>query len=126
MANGNDHLPQWSGSSQRDDALGGADLDTVLTILADADRREIIRVLARHDRPMSTRELAEQLTERQTVEPRQARIGIALHHRHLPRLQDAGVIERDDDDRVVPTKRCEEAIQILATTRQTFHTRSSI
>lgn len=78
--------------------------DELLEILADPRRRRALSCLSRRQTPVSREELAAAIAdveaerEGRAVGPSPERqIEIALHHAHLPRLEDAGLIERSDD-----------------------------
>lgn len=77
--------------------------------VVNAERRRLIRLLADADGTLSTSFLAERLVERtesgadldSSEDVRSVRL--ALHHVHLPALEDAGLVEYDwADDRVQP------------------------
>lgn len=80
------------------------DTETTFDILSSPVRRNVIAIL--HDSgPITRTELAARLADAMDdaagaeaargASPRQLRI--SLHHNHLPRLADAGVVEYDDD-----------------------------
>ncbi|USZ68612.1 helix-turn-helix domain-containing protein [Halorussus salilacus] len=80
------------------------DTETTFDILNDPVRRNVIAIL--HDSgPITRAQLAAELSEAMDdaagpetargAGPRQLRI--SLHHNHLPRLADAGVVEYDGD-----------------------------
>lgn len=69
-------------------------LDRVLAVLQDRRRREIIAALRESDqRTMTTDELVNRLVERETGRLDSPKL--TLHHRHLPMLDDAGLVEFD-------------------------------
>lgn len=68
-------------------------LETVFEILADRDRRAICRYLVSEASGVATvEEIADALTE---TEASSQRLALNCHHRHLPKLDDAGLIEYD-------------------------------
>lgn len=64
-------------------------LDRVLRLLTDSKRREVVILLREHDPAPVDR-----------LEPEDAE-KVELHHRHLPRLESAGVISWNDEDDVI-------------------------
>lgn len=77
-------------------------LDVVFDLLAHPYRQTIVRVLDRED-PRSLAALAERLCEAQEIGS-ERRAKVALVHHHLPRMDEAGVVEYDAEAR-----RCELA-----------------
>lgn len=78
----------------------------VHTILCNSRRRNVIRELKVRLEPMTLRELAERIAELETGEsppPRNARESVynALHQTHLPKLDQTGVVEYDEDRKTV-------------------------
>lgn len=77
-------------------------------LLADPLRRQLIFELAQRDEPVCVDTLAEALTERPTGAgpgpvqvPEAKSTAVELHHCHLPKLDEAGWIEYDDDSQAV-------------------------
>lgn len=73
-----------------------------LTCFADEHRREIIAVLREQEAPVDRRDLAKEMAaSEEDVSPvtvsEQAvdRVELALHHNHLPKLEDAGYLRYD-------------------------------
>ncbi len=71
-----------------------AELDDVITCLVDDRSRRILAVLDDADGALTRDELAEELSTTNDT----AKIGIALHHVHLPKLADHGLIEYNDEE----------------------------
>jgi hypothetical protein len=68
-------------------------LETVFEVLADEERRDICRFLVSEAPGVVTvDEIANALTEHETE---RERLAIHCHHRHLPKLDEAGLIEYD-------------------------------
>ncbi|MFC6954582.1 DUF7344 domain-containing protein [Halorubellus litoreus] len=96
-----DNTYRWS----RDRALNGTFLghlgpDERHYLLSDSDRRAVIGVLADRTTPIHLSELADEVvlaTAPTTVDvdAHRREFEIVLHHNHLPRLDDAGVVEYD-------------------------------
>lgn len=72
-------------------------MDIVFDVLAHPYRQTIVRTLDR-EAPMSLAELAERLYEARELASVQ-RAKVALVHHHLPRMEDAGVVDYDADER---------------------------
>lgn len=97
------------------------DTETTFDILSSPVRRNVIAIL--HDsapitRPELTAKLADAMgdagaTARSPRKTSRRQLRISLHHNHLPRLADAGVIEYDGDS-VSPTSALDRLAQSLA------------
>lgn len=73
--------------------------DAVYELLSDSTRRNLLAVLASHDRTMTLSTLTTEVCAREHDIPRtdiseeqRSRTVTALHHNHLPRLAEHGVI----------------------------------
>lgn len=79
--------------------------ETTFDLLSSSVRRTIIATLHESGTVARTR-LTERLAsaEADGGEAARRRMRIALHHNHLPRLEDAGLIDYDDEE-VTPTER---------------------
>lgn len=89
----------------------GRDVDRVLTILASARRRQLLRcLLERTDRSVDRQELVQLLahttSEKESLE-------ILLIHHHLPWLADAGLIEYDPRSGKLRPTTCLEDLEPL-------------
>lgn len=72
-------------------------------LLADERRRTVLAVLAERSTPLSVKELASAVVERETVGSgrdidRQDEVLLTLHHVHLPLLDDVGVVDYDAEE----------------------------
>lgn len=95
-------------------------VDTVFDVLAHQRRRYVLAFLADDDRSIAVADLAEDIAVRENDGmlaeiPKETiqSISTSLHHRHLPKLVDAGFIEYDDHDLVrisVPTEPIERLL----------------
>lgn len=75
-------------------------LDSLLPVVADSERRQIITHLK--DAPTDTvslEELATHLTTDYDSDPRHTRI--RLHHNHLPTLDATGILDYDTDTKTI-------------------------
>jgi ribosomal protein S19E (S16A) len=72
---------------------GGISVDTVFDVLAHRERRAIIERLAAEDEPLSIPALVERYTATMNADARPEHFAIRLHHQHLPKLQQADVVE---------------------------------
>lgn len=83
----------------------GDELDAVVESLANERRGTVLSVLEERDGPTSRWSLAREIAGREASgEPSHAEIEetlLALHHRHLPKLDDAGLVEYDRDEETV-------------------------
>lgn len=71
--------------------------DVAFELLSDSCRRIALRCLLDHDGPMAVEELVSAVVaagdETDGAAARHRQVKIALHHVHLPKLGDAGVVE---------------------------------
>ena len=73
-------------------------------LLANRRRRITVRILREFGSPLCVREIARRVSEREYENPTAEDlrdIHIALHHSHLPLLEDADVVSYDPDERTV-------------------------
>ena len=94
------------------EAVGAVNLMAVPPVVFEAfsaePRMHVVEYLLRHDRPASVDELAMIVAASENDVPwtaiapqQQERVAIELHHAHLPKLADSGLIEWDRDDGTV-------------------------
>ena len=93
------------------------DIETTFDLLSSSVRRNIVATL-HESGPITRPELTAALADKEDDDAdasadAQRRMRIALHHNHLPRLADAGVIEYDDDT-VTATPQLEVLARSLA------------
>lgn len=112
-----DYIPQYVSEIPRDGGLSAElSADERHRLLAADGRRVALRVLADLPTPASLEEIAASVAERvredETALSRDASdVAVALHHRHLPMLDAAGVVEYETaSNRVV---RCNDVIADL-------------
>lgn len=102
--------------SLHDDCAESLTTDQAFHLLGDSTRRRALAALRATDGAMSLDELAEATVSRAEdatsgviSADRRERTVASLHHCHLPKLDDAGVVEYDlDGNRVEPTEEVEE------------------
>lgn len=87
-----------------DDGDRSLSLDAVLHVLADRYRRDLLRYLIDKDDETATVEectnhLIEREAERTGERPAYDQVEVRLHHVHVPKLSDTGVIEYDPRSR---------------------------
>lgn len=91
-------------------------LDDVFEVLADRRRREVLRHLIERDPPVSVAELVDGIddhTPATAVNRRELRV--ALHHSHLPKLDDSGFVDYDrEENRIVDCSGLERMEPYLA------------
>ncbi|MFB6202447.1 MAG: hypothetical protein ABEI98_10615 [Halorhabdus sp.] len=80
-------------------------LDTLYKILANRQRRRILRCLADHPVPVSTSQLATEIATLEygsessgISEEQQSDALVSLHHIHLPVLNEVGIVSWDRDN----------------------------
>lgn len=85
--------------------------DELLTALANAHCRAVLRYFRDAPEPTTTvTALARQLTDTDRTTDREA---IRLHHRTLPRLDDAGLLDYDPVDHTVRYQPTERVVSLL-------------
>lgn len=87
------------------DQLADADDDAVIEAVACDRRRRALDALAESDSELALSELAERVhrieADDDANEGARRDVAVSLHHKHLPLLDDIGVVEYDADDRDV-------------------------
>lgn len=78
--------------------------DQIFDLLSNRRRRYVLNFLLRVDRPVSIQELSKELAtwefdvdQEDLTDQQEKRIYVALYQTHIPKLEDAGVIEYDSD-----------------------------
>ncbi|MFC6824562.1 DUF7344 domain-containing protein [Halopelagius fulvigenes] len=92
--------------------------DSLFDVLADARRRHALAYLRENEGEASFDELADAVAARERAErPADAseNVALSLHHRHLPKLERAGLTERTAD-LISLTERGESALETLPIT----------
>lgn len=86
----------------------GTDPGEYLRALAVSRRRRLLRILDERETPVPTARLARLVAAREAgtsadrvSDDERNRVRISLHHVHLPTLEDAGLIERDEEAETV-------------------------
>ena len=108
-------------------AAEAASLDSIHAVLSDRRRRFVVDILVGRQSPISLNVLARAVATRIPAAPADSVAGDApeeiattLHHRHLPKLAEANVLEYDpetktvtprDTDRLAPFLKAPEAIR---------------
>lgn len=82
--------------------------DVVFDLLSNRRRRFVLHYLLREDRPVSIQELSKQVAmwefdaeAEELTDQEEKRIYVALYQTHIPKLEDAGVIDYDSDTGLV-------------------------
>lgn len=85
-----------------------AELDGVLSVLADERHRQILAVVYESSDGMDVSTLADRVADRLAAEQSGPvsdgtgdRLHVSLHHRHLPKIAAAGLIKYDTQNRTV-------------------------
>ena len=103
--------------------------DSVLfRCLSHSRRRHVLDCLNESERPLALADLAEDVADRETDAPRAeiadeavTDVHVALHHNHVPKLVDAGLVDYDRERNVValtddrPTERSSLATTVSFT-----------
>lgn len=76
-------------------------LDDVLSVLADERRRQSLVVICECSDPMDVSMLAERVADRLASDATVDRLRASLYHRHLPKIESAGLVEYDPENRLV-------------------------
>ena len=97
-------LPEEITSVTANDENGRLTKDVIFELLKNRRRREVLSYLLEHDETVTLGELAEQIAawENDTTvnalsSDQRKRVYVALYQTHLPKMDDAGIIEYDQD-----------------------------
>lgn len=87
---------------------GAESADEVYNVMSSEHRRHALAVIASEPAAMNVSRLVEQLADRLKPEHTKAasdealrRLRVSLHHRHLPKMVSAGLVEYDAESRTV-------------------------
>ncbi|WP_217468211.1 helix-turn-helix domain-containing protein [Haloterrigena gelatinilytica] len=91
----------------------GLSPDVVFTLLSHPKRRAVVRLLLNQDRALTLRDLRNEIVEREegieiteADESQTRQTLVSLHHAHIPKLTEAGVVTYDKDRQIVePTEK---------------------
>lgn len=106
---------------KQDGTLAGRSTDEYLAVLGDDHRRAVVEILAEKERAVILSPLAREVTAKTQdvaletpTEAEIERMELELHHNHLPKLEDAGVVDYDHEINVVaPTEGLGPALRAL-------------
>ncbi|USZ69929.1 hypothetical protein NGM10_16125 (plasmid) [Halorussus salilacus] len=95
-----------AGGDDEDDRGGSAiGVDEVLALLSERYRRHAIACLDGQPMPVPIERLTDEVAGREFQQPpdnvsmiKRTQIATALHHNHLPKLEEAGIIAYDTDE----------------------------
>ncbi|AGB16229.1 hypothetical protein Halru_1622 [Halovivax ruber XH-70] len=97
-------LPEEITSVTEDTSADGLSKDVIFELLKNRRRREVLTYLLDCDETVTLSELAEQIaawendtTVNQLNSDQRKRVYVALYQTHLPKMDDAGIIEYDQD-----------------------------
>ena len=114
----------WRSSIGAGGALSASELDVLFEVLADRERRRILRYFAESDDEAATfAELIEFLADEAAEGADPDRLAVTLHHTHLPKLADVGFIEYDDRSETV-RYRGEPAVEEIVALARTYGSES--
>lgn len=84
------------------DEVGGVSTDSIYAALADHSRRLLVRYFQDTvENTASRRQLAEYVSERRSSPQDAEAIAVQLHHVHLPKLMETGIVEYEVQTGVV-------------------------
>lgn len=93
------------------------DVETYHDIVSNERRRQILTIIGNNAEPLTKRDIAKRMAARQTGKPRSLidsqdykSVYIALHQNHLPKLEEASLVDVADDDTILPTARTQDAV----------------
>ncbi len=79
-----------------------AEIDRKIALLAESERREIVRILQESEAGhVQVREIITHLQESDPTQNEDDRIAIAVHHNHLPKLDETDVVDFDSGSETV-------------------------
>lgn len=88
--------------------MGSKSVDDVYSVVANEHRRHALAVIAREPEAMNVSRLVEQVADRLRPEHAESasdralrELRVSLHHRHLPKMVSAGLVEYDAESRTV-------------------------
>ena len=93
-------------------------VDELFDVLGDERRRRVLAVLAERQSPIDAKQLAFAVATRgndDTVTLSESvveDVHVTLHHVHLPKLDEAGLVDFDRDDHTVATTTAADAVPI--------------
>ncbi len=109
--------------------------EVLLQLIADSTRQEVIRILRDHDEPaLQLGELASEISgaeamSRDDDQSRVGRMGVTLHHTHLPKLAQSDVVVYNRDQQSVragPAFDTAEALLTATESIQATHAPDSV
>lgn len=90
------------------DGTGELPMRTLFEILADDQRRHILTFLHSAGKPVTLAEIIDHVVVREQgvssddlLEEERTRVALALHHTHLPKLMDAGMVTYDHTEETI-------------------------
>jgi hypothetical protein len=90
-------------------------IDAVHSVLADSERRSIVRMLAAGSSPIAVPSLVDRLAD----EGERTAVHTRLYHQHLPKMAEVGFVEYDPDaERVALTSRGKRADTVATRTAE--------
>lgn len=101
------------GGTGKNSGTGRDAVDETLRALADARRRAIVRYLVESDDNVVTREESVEHLRRVGFEETRDELLTVVHHSHLPKLADAGLVEYDSGRQTIRYLGNETAVAVL-------------
>jgi predicted transcriptional regulator len=104
---------------REDTAAKETPVDELFDVLTDVRRRHVLSVLSGRQSAMDVESLSDAVAAREydadpsvLSESTIHEVHVTLHHVHLPKLADSGLIEYDRDDRTVETTETTDGVPI--------------
>ena len=96
-------------------------IDTIFSLLRHRYRRDVVEILSERESPLPLRDLAATIAAGETESDRAStetthEVATALHHVHLPKLDDADVIDYDTETSTVTPVRTDALVPFLTLT----------
>ncbi|MCU4801640.1 hypothetical protein OB920_14775 [Halobacteria archaeon HArc-gm2] len=106
-------------SDVRSVATDESSVDELFDVLTTERRRRVLSIMGGYDSPVPVERLAQDVAAQEadvaamTVPESTVRdVHVSLHHRHLPKLDDAGLLDYDHDDRTVAPTTATDGVPI--------------
>lgn len=106
---------ETGGPATTPDELSPERLDTLFGVLADSTRRHVMRYLVDAETTVPLDDIAEHVAET-TSTSEQRTVKVELHHRHLPRLAEEGIVSYDAEAHLVAATTTGQSLDALRAT----------
>ena len=86
-------------------------VDQLFDVLSESRRRRVLSILTEHRSPMDVERLASAVAERESASTARD-VHVTLHHVHLPKLDEAALVDFDREDGTVAPTATTDAVPI--------------